>query len=97
VTIANGGVMPVSADILGTGSTDRALVLLKQGLIPNYGLMGGGTRLKALGDIFRIRVFFLYYLSLGDIMIAVGIFLLIFFLMEPKRIMAGRLRSGKNG
>lgn len=91
VTAANGGTMPVSPAVLNFTGKNPDLLLIEQGRVLNYTLANAGTRLPFLGDIFAVRGFYIYYLSVGDAIIAAGIFALILTLMKPVRpAFAGR-------
>lgn len=83
-TAANGGRMPVSAAALGVRSGDASLAMLKSGEVANYTVAGAATRLYAICDIFRLRLYDIYFFSLGDLLIALGVAALILRLMEPK-------------
>ena len=79
VILANGGQMPVSINALKRAGMMDVLPLLKSKTYVLHGLLNEGTRLKFLADIIplpppypRPRV-----LSVGDIIMALGIFLLI--------------------
>lgn len=85
VTAVNGGAMPVARSVLGVSSGGADLRLLSQGEILNYRIISAATRLWPLGDVIRVRGIFVYFLSAGDILMAVGIFGLILQLMEPRR------------
>jgi hypothetical protein len=86
VTLANGGRMPVAPEVIGTNSSDIAIEMLKNAAILNYKLADSTTLLWPLGDIIRIQIYYYYFLSIGDILVAIGIFVLILQLMEPKLI-----------
>jgi hypothetical protein len=84
VTMANGGRMPVSAKALGVKPGDAGVALLKGSQILNYRVAGAGTRLSTMSDVIQARGINIYFLSVGDILISIGIFALILQLMEPK-------------
>jgi hypothetical protein len=84
VTLANGGRMPVSPEALVVGAKDAGVALVKGGFILNYKVADAGTRLRPLCDIIQARGIYIYFLSVGDILISIGIFALIIQLMEPK-------------
>jgi hypothetical protein len=76
VILANGGRMPVAADLAGP--------LLSRGTIGQYTLMGAGTNLNFLGDWISIGPIREAY-SPGDLMIALGIALVVFLgVRSPK-------------
>lgn len=82
--LANSGRMPVSALALGAGG--QHVEMLRAGRIFNYALADANTRLYPICDIIRARGFSVYFLSVGDIFISVGAFLLILTLMQPRRL-----------
>lgn len=94
-TLANGGRMPVASAALGVNPKDGGAGLLKSGMIVNYQVAGGHTRLRPLCDIIQARGFYIYFLSVGDILISLGIMALILQVMQPKRMVhaAERMRS----
>lgn len=104
VTLANSGRMPVVASALaGSASQNTQNRLLQNGQILIYTLTNARTRLAFLCD--RIDVPFYdwllrrvhYYLSIGDILIAAGVFALVVALMKPTRLGWLRLQKEKAG
>lgn len=85
----NGGQMPVSPDILPENLSQE----LAAGHGGTHNLLTGDTRVKFLADIFHIRYFNQNQLiSIGDIIIDIGAFLLVF--MGMKRSGEWRVESG---
>ena len=76
VIVANGARMPVAAVLAGT--------LVKQGEIGQYALMGPGTHLSPLGDWISLPPLPEVY-SPGDIIIAVGLAVVLFFATRGPR------------
>ncbi|HEX3026062.1 MAG TPA: DUF5317 family protein [Clostridia bacterium] len=95
VTIANGGKMPVSQAAVAAAPAGKDTILLQQGEILNYCIAGARTRLAFLCDCIKLRGIFLYFLSFGDILIAVGIFLFLLAEMKP-RILTGKPPFGNS-
>lgn len=84
VTAANGGTMPVARSVLRASAGSAEAQLLSRGEILNYRIINTTTRLWPLGDVIRVRGLFVYFLSVGDILMAIGVFGLILQLMEPR-------------
>ncbi len=72
----NGARMPVAPALAGS--------LLRRGEIAQYTLMGGGTNLNSLGDWISVPPFPEAY-SPGDIVIAAGLAVVVFFLTRGPR------------
>jgi len=77
VILANGGRMPVAADLAGS--------LLSRGTIGQYTLMGAGTNLSFLGDWISIGPTREAY-SPGDLVIALGIVLVVFWGVRSQKV-----------
>jgi uncharacterized protein DUF5317 len=77
VILANGGRMPVAADLAGP--------LLSRGTIGQYTLMGAGTNLSFLGDWISIGPVREAY-SPGDLAIALGIALVVFLGVRSAKV-----------
>lgn len=89
VIAANGGFMPVSAQVLpGTSSAPVG----QTDVYHNSRLMGEATRLRFLGDIYRTPDWFRLKraFSLGDVLIGLGAFALVQRLMGITRLHASR-------
>ena len=71
--MTNGGRMPVNASLLPDSPRLEALA---SGLIPHYGIVTEGTALPRLGDVIPFTLFFPSLISIGDIVIMAGLFLL---------------------
>lgn len=82
VTLANGGAMPVSRLVLRAGKEAASTRLLETGRVFGYRLEDSSIRLGMLGDVIRARGFRVYLLSVGDVLIACGVFVLIIRLMD---------------
>ncbi|MGE5633354.1 MAG: DUF5317 domain-containing protein [Caulobacteraceae bacterium] len=88
VIMANGGQMPVAADtMIRIGLTDN-LLAIQNGKIVTHTIIGGHTALSFLGDIFafgkpypRPKIF-----SIGDVIMAVGVFIYIQKIMTKKAV-----------
>jgi hypothetical protein len=91
VIAANGFAMPVSEKAMQALSTGGAAALLS-GQVPMYRVADSSTRLLFLGDIFWFPIpFFRGFASIGDFILAVGIFFLMMSIMGPTRL----IRRGK--
>jgi len=77
VILANGGRMPVAAELAGA--------LLHRGHVGQYTLMGPDTHLNFLADSVSIWPFPEAY-SPGDLVIALGIGLVVFLAVRPVRV-----------
>ena len=77
VIAANYGAMPVSNRILALASSSKKISLLKSGKFYPYKLMDQGTRLWFLGDFICVSFPLRQFISIGDIILAVGILMLI--------------------
>lgn len=73
----NFGAMPVSNRILGLASPTIKIGLLKEGLFYTYKLIHKGTILWFLGDIICVSFPLRQFISVGDIILALGVLLLI--------------------
>ena len=70
VIVANGGRMPVAPELAGSALLDR-------GTIGQYTVMGSGTQLNLLGDWIRMYPILEAY-SVGDVLIALGLAIVVF-------------------
>ncbi len=95
VTVANGGMMPVSRIVLRAGAGSASTRLLEEGRVFGYRLAGASTRLRFLGDMLRARGFHVYLLSVGDLLIAVGLFCLVIRLMGARAPWHPGRRAGR--
>lgn len=77
VILANGGRMPVAAELAGA--------LLHRGHIGQYTLLGAGTNLNFLADWISIGPIPEAY-SPGDLLIGVGIAVVVFFGVRPLKV-----------
>lgn len=86
VITINGFRMPVSEKALALLSSDRASALLA-GDIPMYCSANAHTRLLFLGDVLVIRLPLVGGVaSIGDILLAFGVFGLILGVMDPEKL-----------
>ena len=85
--------MPVSPSAASLLSAE-GLAALASGQIPMYALAGSETRLLLLGDIFYCPIpLFRGFASVGDFLLAAGVFLCLMAVMAPPRLPSW-LRSG---
>jgi len=77
VIMANQGSMPISQDILKIPSLAEKFQSIVSGGLSEYHLMTESTILWFLGDIFYVPILDPGFMSIGDIIIAIGVFLLI--------------------
>ena len=93
VTLANDGRMPVIYAAIAKSPHAAENLLLGHGQVLIYTVADTRTRLALLCDRLDIPFFdwtlqhVHYFLSVGDVLIAVGLFLLIIDLMKPARIL----------
>ncbi|MCM8900543.1 DUF5317 domain-containing protein [Caldicoprobacter algeriensis] len=77
VILLNGGAMPVSRHALEIPSLAKQIEMIQSGVLTNYTLMTDKTPLWILADIIYIPWPKEQFISIGDITIMLGIFLLI--------------------
>jgi len=87
VIFANGGRMPVAAQALARAGIGDLVQYLAAGRSGTHGLMGAGTHLRWLGDIFAMPPwsFRPAAFSIGDMLIGIGIMLVMIRLMGAPR------------
>lgn len=88
VVISNGGYMPVSLDKLAqAGMAHRAELLRAKGHFFRCTALTSETRLPFFADVFLIPSWlpFKNVLSLGDVFIGIGVFILVIRAMEKRR------------
>ncbi|KNY28248.1 DUF5317 domain-containing protein [Pseudobacteroides cellulosolvens] len=82
VMMLNGGLMPVSSELLKKiGDLSGSLELMKNGSDGKHILINEATKLPLLSDIIEMPPFLGWLMpivSIGDLIVAVGIFLLVF-------------------
>lgn len=81
VVVSNGGRMPASKDVATRLGLLSIAERLQRGMYPEYVLMGETTRLNFLGDIlpyFSLVFRRPFVVSVGDYLLGVGIFLVLF-------------------
>ncbi|WMM25656.1 DUF5317 domain-containing protein [Tissierella sp. MB52-C2] len=90
--LLNNGKMPVSINALKHSKLYIQLSLLDEGRIMTHALADKGTKLWILGDIIPIPkpYFFPKIISIGDILIALGLFILIVTHMKKRYIVEGK-------
>ncbi len=95
VILANGMRMPVSADMLSAVGMGHQVAAIESGKVLTYRLMGATTRLWQLGDIIPIGSPYPVHrvVSAGDVVMAIGVFLLIQREMLVRR--GPRIRLGR--
>jgi hypothetical protein len=75
----NRGSMPVSSDVIGPKGYERLLQAEQGKLFLTHSSLSPGTPLWFLGDVIRIPFpVITYVVSVGDVLISVGMFLFIF-------------------
>lgn len=84
--VLNNGKMPVSIKALKNANLYNQLKLLSENRIMTHTLMTGATRLNVLGDIIPIPKPYPFpkIISIGDILISIGLFILIYSYMIKK-------------
>lgn len=74
--LANSGSMPLSNNIVEVSKTNPKLDLIIANKFYTYKLIDSNTNLWFLGDIIRMKFPFKRFISIGDIILALGIMLL---------------------
>ena len=95
VILANGMRMPVSADMLTAVGMAQQVAAIESGRVLTYKLIDTTTRLWPLGDVIPIGPPYPIHrvISVGDIVMAIGVFLLIQHEMLARK--SPRLRLGR--
>ncbi len=90
VMMLNGGLMPISGQLLKEYETfSWGMELLNNGSDGRHILINEGTKLTILSDIIKMPPFLGWLMpivSIGDLIIAVGIFLLVFFAVKGSKV-----------
>lgn len=73
----NKGKMPVNGDSLLKLGLNKQFVLLKENLVVTHTLLDDSTKAGFLSDIISLKYIFPKVVSIGDLIIALGIFLII--------------------
>ncbi len=73
----NNGKMPVNGNALIKLGLNKQFVLLKDKLVVTHTLIDDTTKMKILSDIIPLKYLFPKVVSVGDLIIALGIFLII--------------------
>ena len=87
VIILNQGSMPLTKMVLQIAASSKTLLLLMEGRLLTYHIINDNTKLWFLGDIIYIPTPFKGFISIGDILLFSGVFLLM------QRIIANRENS----
>jgi len=77
VILLNKGTMPLAGSYLDFGKTNPAYDFLLNGNLPLYHIIDENTVLWFLGDIIRIPSPFSAFMSIGDIILYAGVFLML--------------------
>ena len=77
VIMLNGGRMPLSRAVLQAENADRVLALLQEGKYLTYALIQPDTLFWYLGDVLYIPKPVHAFISIGDILLYTGVFLLL--------------------
>lgn len=90
VILANSMRMPVSADALAAAGMSQQVAAIEAGRVLTYRLMDSTTRLRLLGDVIPVGSPYPIHrvVSIGDLVMALGVFLLIQREMLIKRTRA---------
>ena len=98
VMMANGGKMPVGMDtIIAAGVPAEAVQVVSNGLDSKHVLVGETTRLVFLSDIIHPPSFLsilMQVVSIGDLIVVMGIVVLVFEAVTDKRIAKGFALKG---
>ncbi|MEW6228713.1 MAG: DUF5317 domain-containing protein, partial [Bacillota bacterium] len=91
VILANSMRMPVSTDALAAAGMSQQVAAIEAGRVLTYRLMDSTTRLRLLGDIIPVSSPYPVHrvVSMGDLVMALGVFLLVQREMLIKRTGAG--------
>jgi len=84
VMLFNGGAMPVSRHALEVASLAKQVEMIQSGTLPNYTLMTHDTPLWILADIIYVPWPKEQFISVGDIILMLGIFLFIQDIMRAE-------------
>jgi len=86
-TVANGGRMPVSKNALEKLNMIDQLKVLEEDIVITHTLMTNSTKFKFLSDIIPVKYFLPKVISIGDIALSIGIFLMIQKFMTSKDVL----------
>lgn len=74
---ANAGAMPITEKVLELGGSSAKFTALAEGRYFTYEIIHEGTRLPFLGDVIVIPGLFPQCISIGDIILLIGVFCLV--------------------
>jgi len=97
VMAANGGKMPVSEKVLAATSISNFIDNIKSGRDIKHVIMNSGTKMKFLADVIRVPGFLgsmMQVVSIGDIIILVGIFILTVELVMGRKFFKADEKNG---
>lgn len=80
--VLNSGKMPVSKGALSSLGQDETILALERGLNLTHDLIVDNTNFKILSDIIPIDFFFQTVISLGDIVISIGLMIFLIYYMK---------------
>ncbi len=86
-TIANGGRMPVSEKALERLGMIDQLRVLQEDIVITHTLIASSTKFSFLSDIIPVRYFLPKVISIGDIILSIGVFLMIQKFMTSKDVL----------
>jgi hypothetical protein len=86
-TITNGGRMPVSKNALLKLNMIDQLKILQEDIVITHTLITNSTKFKFLSDIIPVKYFLPKVISIGDIVLSIGIFLMIQKFMTSKDVL----------
>lgn len=84
VITANAGAMPITEKVLDLGGSSAKFTALVQGRFFTYEIINESTRLPFLGDVILIPGWLPQCISVGDILLMIGVFLLVVGGMEKR-------------
>lgn len=86
-TIANGGRMPVSKNALLKLNMIDQLKIMQEDIVITHTLITNSTKFKFLSDTIPVKYFLPKVISIGDIVLSIGIFLMIQKFMTSKDVL----------
>lgn len=100
VMTLNGGLMPVSQDALKKAEMTDLLNILQKGMDGKHIISGDNTRLSFLSDVINLPSFLgmgMRIVSIGDLVIAAGIFIFVLSAVKGKKNYTTDNNSGMGG
>ena len=91
---ANAGAMPITDKVLNLGGSSAKFAALVEGRYYTYEIIGEGTRLPFLGDVILIPGLLPQCVSIGDIVLLIGVFCLVVGGMGKGRKIRDRMNKG---